>query len=811
MILVSNAVPGSHRTLGDAIDAAGEGGVISVGAGRYEENLLLTKPVTLTAEDGPGTVELVAPSGAAVVLAARTAALSGINIVSEDDEQAAVVVGEGRLNLTECSVSAASWTAVYAFGNGTLAIRGCRISNEQGAGVVVTSTAGSSVEESKFEELGTSAIVVAEQGVLTARGCSAARTGGNGICVNGRAQIEAENLQLSEAVKPAIAIEQDASARFRGVAVRGTSGLGAYLATTGEVSLEECVFDDTGRDGVLITEKTTATLHKCAVRRNSGYGIRASADTSGTISDTTVADVAGVGVALADRSTVALERVTVNSAEGAAVSVSTTGDPVLRRLQVQDCGGTAVELTGEGRARLEHTEIDRCGAMGVQITEQARAEVQGCSVRAAATSGFVVNDEAGGTFEDCDVYLSGADGLFIGKNGQATLDRCRLRSSNANGVQLTGSARAQFTGCEFLENEGDGLRVHTDQEAVVRQCTAKDNGGAGMRQLVPTAVLSVTEFSSSGNGFPDAHGTADAGGPAQPAASSDGPGAAPPQPQQKQQTTTKAGTSSGNNATLDEMYRLVGLHGVKRDVATLVNLNKMAKRRQEAGLSVPPMSRHLVFAGAPGTGKTTVARLYGAVLAELGVLTSGHMVEVARADLVAQVIGGTAIKTTEAFNQALGGVLFIDEAYTLSSSKGGNGPDFGREAIDTLVKLMEDHRDTVVVIVAGYSKEMQEFMDSNPGLESRFSQTIEFENYAADELVTIVRHQCHRHDYQLDEKAAEALHDYFEKIPKDGTFGNGRTARKIFEKMVARQATRLGMISDASNADLTRLLAEDLG
>jgi SpoVK/Ycf46/Vps4 family AAA+-type ATPase len=259
-----------------------------------------------------------------------------------------------------------------------------------------------------------------------------------------------------------------------------------------------------------------------------------------------------------------------------------------------------------------------------------------------------------------------------------------------------------------------------------------------------------------------------------------------------------------------ELQNLVGLAGVKAEVTSLINLNKMAKRRIDAGLSAPPMARHLVFAGAPGTGKTTVARLYGVILAGLGVLRKGHLVEVARADLVAQIIGGTAIKTTEAFESALGGVFFIDEAYTLSNSRGGSGPDFGREAIDTLVKLMEDHREDIVVIAAGYSKEMAQFLSANPGMESRFSRTIEFANYTPDELVTIVRTQCAKHDYRIDDEAGEALLQYFDKIPKDGTFGNGRTARRVFERMTDRQASRLAMSADVKAADLTLLTTEDL-
>jgi hypothetical protein len=261
---------------------------------------------------------------------------------------------------------------------------------------------------------------------------------------------------------------------------------------------------------------------------------------------------------------------------------------------------------------------------------------------------------------------------------------------------------------------------------------------------------------------------------------------------------------------LAELEVLVGLSGVKREVTGLINLIKMSQVRKEMGLPMPPMSRHLVFAGPPGTGKTTVARLYGTVLAELGVLAKGHMIEVARADLVGQYIGSTAIKTTELVTKAIGGVLFIDEAYTLSAQSGGTGPDFGQEAIDALMKIMEDHRDELVVIVAGYSELMEQFLESNPGLASRFTRTIEFPNYSVDELVTITTNLCRKHYYELTEDGLQALTAYFERVPKNSTFGNGRVARKLFEAMVNNQASRLAMAPPSKDSEMNRLTAADL-
>ncbi|MFC9492433.1 AAA family ATPase, partial [Streptomyces hydrogenans] len=391
----------------------------------------------------------------------------------------------------------------------------------------------------------------------------------------------------------------------------------------------------------------------------------------------------------------------------------------------------------------------------------------------------------------------------------------RVRSCRRHGFRVAVGGRAALNRCEAVDNTGDGIRVDSTEAVRVHDCAVSGNGGSGLRQLTPSARLAVENLTSTENELPDSYGesAAEAGGPV--------PSADGPRGEEVHEGAPDASARGGGAAApaasrrpdgpLEALGALVGLDGVKEQVATLVNLNKLARRRELAGMPALPMSRHLIFAGPPGTGKTTVARLYGSILAELDVLPSGHLVEVARADLVASIIGGTAIKTTEVFQQALGGVLFIDEAYTLSQGTGGSGPDFGREAIDTLVKLMEDHRDEVVVIVAGYSEEMRGFLDSNPGLASRFSRTVEFENYADDELTTIVAMSAASHGYQLADGTREALTLHFETMTKGADFGNGRAARKVFEEMVDRQASRLAVLPEIGNTDLALLKPEDVG
>ena len=241
-------------------------------------------------------------------------------------------------------------------------------------------------------------------------------------------------------------------------------------------------------------------------------------------------------------------------------------------------------------------------------------------------------------------------------------------------------------------------------------------------------------------------------------------------------------------AGLDAM---IGLGAVKKEVHSLVNLLKIQKLRLEQGMKNAVVSRHMVFYGNPGTGKTTIARMLGSIYKALDLLPGGQLVEVDRGGLVGSYIGQTAIKTTEVIQSALGGVLFIDEAYTLTDHKGEG--DFGQEAVDTLLKAMEDHRDDLVVIVAGYTKPMEDFLNSNPGLRSRFNKFLFFDDYTPEELEKIMESMCNGQDYQMTEEAGMIVLDYFTErcAHKPDNFANAREARNILEKAVAAQATRL--------------------
>ena len=259
---------------------------------------------------------------------------------------------------------------------------------------------------------------------------------------------------------------------------------------------------------------------------------------------------------------------------------------------------------------------------------------------------------------------------------------------------------------------------------------------------------------------------------------------------------------------LVELDGYVGLDVIKDEVRSLVNMVKVYKLRQEHDLPTADLSLHMVFSGNPGTGKTMMARLMSRIYRSLGILSKGHLVEVDRSGLVAGYVGQTALKTKKVIDKAMGGVLFIDEAYALN---GKSENDFGQEAIETILKAMEDHRDDLVVIVAGYTDLMEKFIHSNPGLESRFNRFLHFDDYSMDEMMDIFRMRCDKGCYTLEEPAEELVRAYIQRENTSGiSFGNARGVRNVFEKILVQQANRLAQMETVSKETLMLLTREDV-
>ncbi|TVT26552.1 AAA family ATPase [Amycolatopsis rhizosphaerae] len=493
-------------------------------------------------------------------------------------------------------------------------------------------------------------------------------------------------------------------------------------------------------------------------------------------------------------------RVTLAAAPGANVVIDGSGGthPVL---QVR--GGSVVlqgiELrAGQGAAIVAEDAgltAQRCKVTGgrgpaISVRGSAPFELTGCTIT-GVEQGMAI-EGASGRLENTVIEDVTGDGIIIGLGAAPVIRDCTVTGCTLRGIYVYQYGRPVIENCEISRTGLEGIAVAHHSEPVLKRCSVHDTGGVGIA-FGPGCRGTVEACRVDNTAEPGIEVSEGAG------------------------TTVVDGSRGGGVAQgggeldglLAELDAMVGLPRVKAEVRALVDELQVNEWRRNAGLPVGAAAHHLIFAGAPGTGKTTVARLYGKLLKALGVLSRGQFREVSRRDLVGQYIGHTAEKTAVIFEESKGGVLFIDEAYTLSRSSGTG--DFGQEAIDTLVKLMEDHRDEVAVIVAGYTDEMVDFLATNPGLASRFGKTIEFENYTPDELLAIVGRMVSAEAYELDPAAGEVFVEYFRRISQDANFGNARDARRLFEAMRKSQSQRLRLLGRVPTVDELRgLLIEDV-
>lgn len=624
-------------------------------------------------------------------------------------------------------------------------------------------------------------LVCGSSGVLL-RDCQIRETRKPGVLVFGTARVELESVRIVDVTDTALTVAESAQVRARACTFARTGAHGLLGAGQAGLEVTDSQVTATAYSAVELGGNARAVLTDCRIQDSGQHGIRLreGADLLAERTHIERARLSGVEV---DRADAVLRECVISEAE-TGIRIDTRHRPLIDDCEIRSIRRTGIEVACDTSMLIRGGRIEKTGSAGVFLEERSQAWIEEMEISDAQGSGLVLWTGAAPRIRAVTVNRSAKNGVYVHAGGAGVLEDCSFSASGFPAIYVGAKATPLLRRCVVRDVQED-LSTADGASPVFEECVSQDVKVSTMpQQERKTDTAAIARGSAAGSGAPRAQG----------------------------RPTGPAGREGASAADLPDLLAeldlLVGLDGVKHEVGSLAKVMRMVKQRQEAGLEPPPLSHHLVFAGNPGTGKTTVARLYGRLLAALGLLTRGHLVEADRGSLVGEYVGHTAPRTTAVFRSALGGVLFIDEAYALAPY--GQSTDFGQEAVSTLVKLMEDHRDEVVVIAAGYSTDMRRFVDSNPGLASRFTRTLTFDDYTSAELVEIVRYQAGRHQYQLPDDTLAALLEYFDSLERTENFGNGRTARQVFQRMTEQHAQRVADLAAPGTDDLTIVRPQDL-
>lgn len=812
ILLVAADGHGEFTGIQQAIVHAGPGSQIEVEPGEYVGRVHLDRAIHLVAR-GPGVI-IRSQQGAALTIAAPEGSVTGVALQSTDSTYSAVRAAHGTLRLTDCSVWSANSPAVQVSG-GTLIAERSAFSTDRGGGswseprhgLQVGGGASLVLSQCVVGPCSGSGIVV-DDGIIDITGTRVSSCAGNALWLIGAVTGTVSECDLSDCDQTLVWVGNRTRVEFRTCIFHDSPNGGLYSDSTTPQVLIDCEFRALGGPASALAEKPSENLP--------------AADVAALLSELDSL----VGLAAVKRDV--QDTIAFIELERRQMAAGLVAEPMSRHLVFSGPPGTGKTTVARLYAKLLTAigmlpqgtliEVDRSKLVGEHIGETAQLVTRQFE---EANGGVLFIDEAYSLVQDAG---SATD---FGVEAINTLVKL-MEDHRTDVVVIVAGYTAKME--QFLAaNPGLASRftqtIHFDAYTVdeLVEIFRRRLADLGLKydEEVTNTVRTVFSHTDRGPSFGNAREARQLIDQARVAMARRLAGRQDlsrdelvtltsedlRDRDEDRIATPSAAAVVSLRADLDAM---IGLKAVKDQVADLIDVLELQERQRQLGLETHKISFNLVFAGSPGTGKTTVARLYGRILAAMGLLRDGHVVESSKTDLVAGFVGQTGAKTTGRFAEARGGILFIDEAYALAP-RGRASEDFGVEAIDTLVKLMEDHRSDVVVIVAGYTDNMREFLEANPGLESRFDTTIVFADYSDSELLEIFRGLAQAEGKQIDPAAEPVLLERFATARRSPNFGNGRYARKLLQEATFAMARRLhDPQAPLSRSELTTITADDV-
>jgi SpoVK/Ycf46/Vps4 family AAA+-type ATPase len=860
---------GATPTIGAALKHARDGDTIQIAPGFYQEELTITKSVALI---GAGRAKVTISGSIAISggtcrltgLSVQDSRGSGVTISGHgvrahlDDllVHAAAQYGvwatrHAIVEIADIEMFATEGIAIDAGAEAT--IRKCRVHDAEGNGLDLRSGGKASVEDGEFFGFAKPAIAVADPGSE----CRLSRTqikncASNGIhlCRNARATID--SVAVTNAAHPAIAIDTGAEAIILDAKIHETESDGVTVRSGGKATIERGEFFGFASPAIAIGDRgSECCVSGTRIGNCASNGIRVFQNARATIDGVDITKTSHPAIAVDTGAEAVIRDAKIHDTEGNCVNVRSGGKATLERGEFFGCANPAVAVGDLGsECHVSGTRISNCAGDGILVVQKARATIDGVAITNAAHPAIAIDTGAEAVIRDAKIHDTQSNGITLRGGGKAIVERgeffgcadpaiavgdpgseCLLsdaliQNCASNGIHVSRNARATIDSVDITKASLPAIAVETGADVVTRNTKVHDCAGAAFacRGASPRieggeiwacadppilcdpddAPVIIDLMVRDARGVATRIGRNQAGKPiARPAAKA--PTASAAAPLKPPVTIPQPSIASPAMARLDTM---IGLDEVKREIAKLVNLVTVQARRRERGLPVQPVSLHMVFTGNPGSGKTSVAKLMGELLASLGLLAKGHVVTAERHDLVAGYVGQTAARTQEKIDAAEGGILFIDEAYTLAPAD-ETSSDFGSEAIDTLLAAMEAGHERFAVIIAGNPSRMQQFIDANPGLRSRFTRYIHFPDYRPNELTQMFLQLCRQNGCVLGDGTAARIEAEISYLHahRGPDFANARVIRTLFDATIEQQAAR---VADDMSADLALLLPADI-